>query len=94
MNKSPSLYEIRVQGHLAPRRLCCFEGLTVTHLPNGETVFVCPVPDQAALYGLLNWLRNLGVTLLSLRRLGKGNEGAQGQGDERPGDARTGKQEG
>ena len=94
MSKAPSLYEIRVQGHLAPRRLCCFEGLTVTHLPDGETVLVCPVLDQSALYGLLLWLRNLGVTLLSLRRMGEGNEGTQGQGDEKTGDGGTGKQEG
>ena len=81
MNEAPSLYEIRVQGHLAPRRLCCFEGLTVTHRPNGETVLVCPVRDQSALYGLLSWLRNLGVTLLSVRRLGEANKGMERRGD-------------
>ena len=80
MNEISPVYEIRVQGHLAPRRLCCFEGLTVTHQPNGETVLVCPVRDQSTLYGLLGWLRDLGVTLVSVRRLEEGNERTQGQG--------------
>jgi hypothetical protein len=69
MNEASPLYEIRVQGHLAPRRLRWFDGLTVCQEPNGETVIVGPVRDQAALYGLLNWLRNIGVVLLSVRRL-------------------------
>ena len=63
-------YEIRIQGHLAPRRLRWFDGLTVRHEPSGETVIVGPVRDQSALYGLLNWLHNIGAVLLSVRRLG------------------------
>jgi hypothetical protein len=69
MNEASPLYEIRVQGHLAPRRLRWFDGMTVRQEPNGETVIVGPVRDQAVLYGLLNWLRNIGVVLLSVRRL-------------------------
>jgi hypothetical protein len=62
-------YEIRVQGHLSPQRFRGFEGLTVNHQPSGETVLAGPLPDQAALFGLLNWLHNLGVVLISVRRL-------------------------
>jgi hypothetical protein len=69
MSKSAQLYEIRVQGHLSPRRLCCYEGMTVTHRPDGQTVLVCPVADQAALHGLLGWLQSIGVVLVSIRRL-------------------------
>lgn len=69
MNEAPSSYEIRIQGHLAPRRLRWFEGLAVRQEPNGETVIVGPVRDQSALYGLLNWLHNIGAVLLSVRRL-------------------------
>jgi hypothetical protein len=64
-----SRYEIRVQGHLAPRRLDCFEGLAVTHHPDGETSLVGAFRDQSALYGLLNHIFNLGVPLLSVHRL-------------------------
>jgi hypothetical protein len=64
----PSRYEIRVHGHLAPRRLSCFENLVVTHLADGETLIVGEFRDQSALYGLLNHIRDLGVTLLSVNR--------------------------
>ena len=43
--------------------------MTVTHHPDGETVLVGPMPDQSALYGLLNWLHDLGAPLVSVRRL-------------------------
>jgi hypothetical protein len=62
-------YEIRIEGHLALRRFQQFEGLVVTHHPSGETRLVGSIPDQAALYGLLNWLRDLGASLVSVKRL-------------------------
>ena len=61
-------YEIRVQGHLEPRRLDCFENLAIGHHPDGETSIAGRF-DPAALHGLLNHLYNLGVTLVSVRRL-------------------------
>jgi hypothetical protein len=64
-----TVYEIRIESHLAPRRFREFEDLTVTQEPDGETVLVGVFPDQSALHGLLNWLHNLGATLVALRRL-------------------------
>lgn len=64
-----TIYEIRIEGHLAPRRFQQFQDLVVTHQRNGETRLVGPMPDQAALYGLLNWLRDLGASLVSVKRL-------------------------
>jgi len=61
-------YEVRIQGHLDPRRLDCFENTTIAHLSDGETRIVGLLKDQSALYGLLNHLYNLGVTLLSVQR--------------------------
>ncbi|MCB0153325.1 MAG: hypothetical protein KDF65_00915 [Anaerolineae bacterium] len=63
------IYEIRVEGHLEQRRLSAFEQLQVSHLANGETALTGPLPDQSALYGLLNWLRDLGIPLVSVNRL-------------------------
>ena len=63
------MYEIKVKGHQSPRRFCGFEGLSVIHQPNGETVLVGPLLDQSALLGLLNWLHDLGATLISVKRL-------------------------
>jgi hypothetical protein len=69
MVETPLRYEIRIQGHLAPRRLRHFEGLTVRHDANGETVIMARLRDQAALYGLLSWFQRLAVTLLLVRRV-------------------------
>jgi len=61
-------YEIRIQGHLAPRRLACFENLEIAHHPDGETRIEGSL-DPSALYGLLNHLYNLGVALLSIQHV-------------------------
>ena len=66
MSADTRVYEIRVQGELAPRWSCWFAGLTVK-TSDGETVIVGPVDDQAALHGLLARIRDLGLPLLGLR---------------------------
>ncbi len=65
----PQLYEIRFKGHLSSYRAQVFEGLEMVQEPGGETVLTGPVIDQAALHGILNRIRDLGVPLLSVRRL-------------------------
>lgn len=59
-------YEIRIKGHLNP---AWFEDVTVTLEDNGETLLTCTVVDQAALYGLLRKVRNLGIPLISVIRI-------------------------
>lgn len=61
-------YEIRVDGRLSPRWGSWFDGLTITDEGDGTTRISGPVVDQAALHGLLQKLRDLGITLLSLSR--------------------------
>jgi len=65
----PQLYEIRFKGHLSSYRAQVFEGLEMMQGPGGETVLTGPVIDQAALHGILNRIRDLGVPLLSVKRL-------------------------
>jgi len=65
----PQVYEIRFKGHLNRRRAQMFEGLEMVQGPDGETVLTGPVIDQAALHGILNRIRDLGVPLLSVRRV-------------------------
>ncbi len=65
----PELYEIRIKGHLDDKWADWFDGLTIARADNGETLLRGPVSDQAALYGLLRKVRNLGLPLLSVVRL-------------------------
>ena len=63
---SPALYEIRVHGRLEPRWSTWFDGFTLTPEPDGTTVISGRVVDQAALHGLLQSLRDLGLPLVSV----------------------------
>ena len=65
----PEVYEIRFQGHLSSYRARMFEGMEMIIGPDGETVLTGPVIDQAALHGILNRIRDLGVPLLSVKQL-------------------------
>ena len=63
-------YEIRVQGVLAQRWSAWFDGLTIdTNAGDGTTAIRGPIVDQAALHGLLQKLRDVGVPLISLTEL-------------------------
>ena len=62
-------YEIRVQGHLDPRWAASFDGLSLTRADDGITVIHGPIVDQAALHGLLQKLRDIGVPLISVTQL-------------------------
>jgi hypothetical protein len=62
-------YEIRVKGHLGSRWAAWFDGLSLTTDADGTTVIRGAVVDQAALHGLLQRLRDLGIPLLSLNEL-------------------------
>jgi len=62
-------YEIRVDGHLGRRWAAWFDGMTLVHEEGGTTVISGPVVDQAALHGVLQKLRDLGISLCSLTQL-------------------------
>jgi hypothetical protein len=59
-------YEIRVKGHLAPRWSAWFDGMSLSNESDGTTVISGPVVDQAALHGLLQRLRDVGMPLVSI----------------------------
>jgi hypothetical protein len=65
----PTRYELRVQSVLDDRWSAWFEGLQVSSDQAGQTTIAGPVTDQAALHGLLAKIRDLGLPLLSVRRL-------------------------
>jgi len=69
----PMIYQIRLKGHLGCEWTDWFEGLTVTPEEDGDTLLTGPVVDQAALYGLLRKVRDLGMTLVSVNRVQEGD---------------------
>ena len=68
----PGRYEIRLKGHLHSRWSAWFDGLSLTNESDGTTLIHGPVADQAALYGLLQKTRDLGLPLLSVRQVEPG----------------------
>ncbi|MGH3458767.1 hypothetical protein [Aeromicrobium sp.] len=62
-------YEIRLQGHLDTRWTAWFDGLTLTHESDGTTLIHGSVIDQAALHGLLQKIRDVGLPLVSVTRV-------------------------
>ena len=69
MKHEADRYEIRVDGHLQPRWTTWFDGFTVTTEPDGTTAVRGTVPDQAALHGLLQRIRDMGLRLISVTPL-------------------------
>jgi hypothetical protein len=65
----PARYRIRIRGHLDPMWSIWFDSLTVTQADDGTTELAGPLADQAALFGLLARLRDLGATLLLVEHL-------------------------
>jgi hypothetical protein len=62
-------YEIRVTGHLDGRWAAWFDGLELVHEADGVTVIRGRVADQAALHGLLQRVRDVGLPLLSVTQV-------------------------
>ena len=72
----PGLYEIRIEGHLDDRWADWFGGLIITLKEDGDTLLTGPVVDQAALFGLLRKVRDLGMPLVSVNRVEPGQADA------------------
>jgi hypothetical protein len=76
-HSEPAEYEFRVRGRLTSNAPW-FEGMDITvdegALPP-QTILRGPIVDQAALYGLINRIRDLGLTLLSVKRVEQKEEG-------------------
>ena len=61
-------YEIRLAGHLDSHWTAWFDGLEVRCASDGTTLISGAIADQAALHGLLQRVRDLGIPLISVRR--------------------------
>ncbi len=72
----PTIYVIRVAGHLDDHWRSLLEGIAISRDTDGTTALTCPVTDQAQLHGVLNGLRDIGAALLELRSAGVSDDGA------------------
>ena len=59
-------YHIRLKGHLDDHWSAWFDNLTISNQANGQAVLSGPLPDQAALHGILIKIRDLGLPLLAV----------------------------
>ncbi len=66
---TPTIFQIKIKEHLDNRWADWFEGMTFTHENDGTTTLHGPVIDQAALHGILNGIRDLGLSLISVQRV-------------------------
>jgi hypothetical protein len=64
------IYQFVVKGHLDSEWSEWFDGLTITLVDNGESILSGPIADQTALHGVLIKIRDLGLPLLGLSRIG------------------------
>jgi hypothetical protein len=65
----PTVYQIRIEGHLGPKWADWFGDVSIAPEDNGDTLLTCLVVDQAALHGLLRKVRDLGMPLISAIRV-------------------------
>jgi len=68
-SSQPQVYEIRFKGYLDRHGAQLFEGMEMVQEPGGDTVLTGSLLDQAALHGVLNRICDLGLPLLSVKRL-------------------------
>jgi hypothetical protein len=74
VKKTPNeiqVFEIQVEGHLDAVRASEFGQMRLIRLPNGQTLISGQVVDQAALFGILLRIRDMGIKLVSVKRRSK-----------------------
>jgi hypothetical protein len=62
-------YQIKLAGELHPRLAAWFGDFTLSHTPPGDSLLTGPLPDQAALHGVLARCRDLGLSVISVNPL-------------------------
>ena len=67
--RKPVCYTIRVEGFVGESWSSWFEGMAIEHEEGGETVLSGPLADEAALYGILTKIRDLGLPLVEVKRI-------------------------
>lgn len=69
MKPNSAIYEIRLEGLVDVSWVDWFSGMAIFHENSIETILVGELPDQSALYGVVDRIQDLGLTLISMRRI-------------------------
>jgi len=69
MQSKKQLYQIRIEGLVNLDWSASFEEVTVQHTEGGQTVLTGALPDQTALHGVLMRIRDLGLSLVEVKRI-------------------------
>ncbi len=77
LNLLMDIYEFQIKGHLDDRWSEWFGGLSLQRHDDGTTVLIGPVVDQAALYGVIIRIRDLGLSLRSVNQVGESQGNTQ-----------------
>ena len=72
----PTWYRIQVKEQLDTHWAAWFDGMTISHTADGAMLLEGPVVDQAALYGLIRKVRDLGLTLIAVQPVAAEHPGA------------------
>jgi hypothetical protein len=77
--EKPPIYEIRVEGLVDSLWAEWFDGMAITYAYGKETILTGELQDQTALHGVLGRIRDLGINLVSVRRLVRDQQGSTTQ---------------
>ena len=66
---TPTIYEIKLKGHLHDRWAGWFYDLTITHESDGTTTLRGPLPDQTVLHSVLAKIRDMNLPLISVTQV-------------------------
>ena len=70
----PTMYEIKLQGHLDTKWSEWFYDMTITHESDGTTTLRGALPDQVVLHSVLERIRDMNLTLINVNKLNDPNQ--------------------
>ena len=69
MHTKKETYQITIEGHIGLDWSDSFEEVSVQHTAEGQTILMGSLPDQTALHGVLMRIRDLGLSLVEVKRI-------------------------
>lgn len=74
MHSKKQTYQIRIEGRVSFDWSTSFEEVDILYTEDGQTVLVGVVTDQTALHGILMRIRDLGLSLVEVKRIERSNQ--------------------